>query len=857
MKLKLKLPPTKNKPSLIKTSFTRLALLAMSGLIAASTMKAGAATFTAGDLAVFLAADSSANNTTFSIVELNTNTASQTAVQTIAINGTTGGTALRISGSATSTGYLADSDDGTLLAFDGHNSITTGVNANTILARGVGTLNNAGAFSLAATYTSTSGSQARGATTINNSLFYIADQNGVYTNGNTSALISANVRSIKSFGGTLYVLQNSSTVTTLVVSTLSADGKTVTGLTGLANDSTAQDFYLVSSGNNGSTYDVLYVLTTAGIKKYSLAGATWTANASYATVTGFGLCAARSGSGAVLYVTTGSGATAANNLVKVTDNAGFNASISVTTANNVILYTATAPTTMKGVAFAPQAAQVAQKTTTTSLVSSANPSTYNQSVTFTASLQTNGVTAASATSNYIFKVDGTAVATNAVASGQATYITSTLTATSHIITAGYVGDANYAASTNTLTQTVNTATPFVETVPSATAITYGQTLADSVLSGGSATNAQGTTVTGSFAFTTPSNAPNAGNANAAVTFTAANTNYNTASTTVSVAVSQVPLTITANSAGKTYDGVGYLGGNGVSYSGFVNGETPAVLGGTLAYGGASQGAIGAGTYPIIPTGLTSANYAINFLNGHLTVAPLGVTVMADAKTKVYGSAEPTLTYQFAPALVSGDSFSGALSRAAGESVGGYAISQGSLGLSANYALAYVGASLAITPADLTVTANNAGKVYGQTLTLAGTEFTTSGLTNGDSVASVTLASGGLTNTAAVGSHPIVASAATGTDLGNYAIRYVDGTLTVTEGTPVSISSPLVLPDGSIQLIFTGGDAGVSYRIQASTDLSTTAWITLTTTAAGTNGLSSFNDLDSTNHPARFYRTVTP
>ncbi|GAB1394402.1 GLUG motif-containing protein [Rhodocyclaceae bacterium] len=80
------------------------------------------------------------------------------------------------------------------------------------------------------------------------------------------------------------------------------------------------------------------------------------------------------------------------------------------------------------------------------------------------------------------------------------------------------------------------------------------------------------------------------------------------------------LSVTANAASKTYDGLAYSGGNGVAYSGFVNGETSAVLGGTLAYGGTSQGAIDLGSYAIAPSGLTSGNYAISFVDGTLTIA---------------------------------------------------------------------------------------------------------------------------------------------------------------------------------------------------------------------------------------------
>jgi hypothetical protein len=86
----------------------------------------------------------------------------------------------------------------------------------------------------------------------------------------------------------------------------------------------------------------------------------------------------------------------------------------------------------------------------------------------------------------------------------------------------------------------------------------------------------------------------------------------------------------------------------------------------------------------------------------------------------------------------------------------------------------------VSPATLTVTANNATKVYGQGVTSAGTEFTTSGLVNGDAVSGVTLTSAGATATAPVAGSPyaIVPSAAVGTGVGNYTITYVNGTLTV-------------------------------------------------------------------------------
>ncbi|MBN2654578.1 MAG: filamentous hemagglutinin N-terminal domain-containing protein [Nitrospirae bacterium] len=93
----------------------------------------------------------------------------------------------------------------------------------------------------------------------------------------------------------------------------------------------------------------------------------------------------------------------------------------------------------------------------------------------------------------------------------------------------------------------------------------------------------------------------------------------------SLTVNKAALTITSNNASKTYDGLAYSGGNGVTYSGFVNSETSAVLGGLLSYGGTSQGAVNAGTYAITPGGLTSSNYTLSFVDGVLTISDAAFT----------------------------------------------------------------------------------------------------------------------------------------------------------------------------------------------------------------------------------------
>lgn len=123
-----------------------------------------------------------------------------------------------------------------------------------------------------------------------------------------------------------------------------------------------------------------------------------------------------------------------------------------------------------------------------------------------------------------------------------------------------------------------------------------------------------------------------------------------------------------------------------------------------------------GPYAILPGSLSLGdNYNLNVASGvTFQVAPRAVEVTADAKTRDYGNADPALTYQVTKGTVlTGDSFTGELTRAVGENVGAYAITQGSLSLGANYAITYVGANLTITARAVTVTANPQTKIYGR------------------------------------------------------------------------------------------------------------------------------------------------
>jgi len=79
------------------------------------------------------------------------------------------------------------------------------------------------------------------------------------------------------------------------------------------------------------------------------------------------------------------------------------------------------------------------------------------------------------------------------------------------------------------------------------------------------------------------------------------------------------LLITANNAIRIANGIPYQGGNGVGYTGFVNGEDASVLEGALAYGGSAQGATQPGIYGLTAAGLRSGNYRIDYRDGSLTI----------------------------------------------------------------------------------------------------------------------------------------------------------------------------------------------------------------------------------------------
>lgn len=205
------------------------------------------------------------------------------------------------------------------------------------------------------------------------------------------------------------------------------------------------------------------------------------------------------------------------------------------------------------------------------------------------------------------------------------------------------------------------------------------------------------------------------------------------------------LTVTAVSDSKTYDGLAYTGGNGVTYSGFAFDDDAADLDGTLTYGGTSQGAVNAGDYTITAGGLTSGNYNITYDPGTLTIDKALVTVTADNQTMTYGNAMPTLTASYS-GFVEGEGTDDLTSEATVESgtaassdVGAYYDTLAASGAAAqNYSFDYVEGDLTINQATLTATANDDSKTYDGLAYTGGNGVAYSGFVNGDNEGSITI-----------------------------------------------------------------------------------------------------------------------
>jgi hypothetical protein len=255
----------------------------------------------------------------------------------------------------------------------------------------------------------------------------------------------------------------------------------------------------------------------------------------------------------------------------------------------------------------------------------------------------------------------------------------------------------------------------------------------------------------------------------------ANNNYAITFAGANLTITSRPVTVTADTQSKVYGSpdppltykvtTGSLAFNDVFTGGLnrVPGET-------------------VGNYAIQQNSLAlSANYTLTYGGANLTITRKPATVTAGSNTKVYGSADPALGTSeigFLAADVPGIALS--TTRAPGAPVGNYVTTATATGGAVNnYNIAYVPGNFSITPAPLTITANNVTRVYANSNPVLTATFT--GLVNGDTVASVSgspALSTAVISTTLPGAYPISIAIGTLFDP-NYTFALIGGTFTVT------------------------------------------------------------------------------
>ncbi|WP_176594396.1 MBG domain-containing protein [Sphingobium sp. EM0848] len=332
-------------------------------------------------------------------------------------------------------------------------------------------------------------------------------------------------------------------------------------------------------------------------------------------------------------------------------------------------------------------------------------------------------------------------------------------------------------------------------------------------------------------------------------------NYTISFNTASGTIAPVALSIAANNDARTYNAVAYSGGNGVTYSGFVNGETSTVLGGALSYTGSSQGAVNAGSYVITPGGLTSGNYSITYVDGALTISPAALLLSASPDARSYDATTGSTGTVGIIGLQGTDSITGLAQSFDSANAGArtlsvnssYMINDGNGG--ANYVVTLASASGSITPAAATITytANPASITYGNAPgVLTGTE-SASGLFGSDSLATVTTGTAVYSTSAnalsGVGSYAVTGSGLAGNSA-NYSFSFVQAP---TNATAYSIIARAVTVTGDfLSRLYGDANPALTYTIGGAGlvngDMLTGS---LTTTANGLSSIGSYAVMQGT------------
>lgn len=251
------------------------------------------------------------------------------------------------------------------------------------------------------------------------------------------------------------------------------------------------------------------------------------------------------------------------------------------------------------------------------------------------------------------------------------------------------------------------------------------------------------------------------------------------------------ITVTADNATRFYGSANPL--FTASFAGFLPGDGIYGISGAASLTTTATGTSNVGTFAIaaaLGTLVSAEGYQFAFAPGVLTITARPITVTANNLSRLYGNANPALTFTVGgQGLVNGDQLTGALATTATATtgVGTVAITQGTLAATNNYILTFVNGQLSITPRLLTVTANNQSILLGQpdpelTYTLTG-----DGLVNGDLLGGVLVRDEGN----AIGSYAIRQGTLSAGS--NYTINYVGATFEINAPpAPPVVNNPTII-----------------------------------------------------------------
>ncbi|WP_419788742.1 MBG domain-containing protein [Mucilaginibacter sp. X4EP1] len=451
------------------------------------------------------------------------------------------------------------------------------------------------------------------------------------------------------------------------------------------------------------------------------------------------------------------------------------------------------------------------------------------------------------TASYTGFVNGDTQASLTTAPTLSTTATASSAAGTYPVTASGAADNNYTisyvpgtltVSQAALTITANNQNSTYGSVIPALTVTYsgfvnGDTQASLTTAATASTTATAASPAGSYTIT-PSGA--------------VDNNYAITYTNGTLTIGQAVLTITADNQNSTYGSV--IPALTVSYSGFVNGDTQASLTTAATASTTATAASPAGSYTITPSGAADNNYAITYANGTLTIGQAVLTVTADNQNTTYGSALPALTVTYS-GFVNGDTQASLTTAATASTTattaspaGSYTITPGGA-VDNNYTITYTNGTLTIGQAALTVTANNQSSIYGQAIPALTVAY--SGFVNGDTQASLTTAATASTTATAasmVGVYPITPAGAVDN---NYAITYVNGTLTITAATATLTFAPIVVKtygdadfgpgattSGGETIIYTSSNTAVATIVNGAIHITGAGTTTITATLAASS-----------------------